>query len=192
MTLLPRPKLDAALAGLPRASLHGPWTRVVALKHLLGPSPDALYAKGAPAQGARYTPKGGMDSIYPASDPVTALTEVQAVFLHPPAPAFTIKTPPWTLIPVDVVTDVVDLCDPANRVALGMSFQELTQLARGGAPTGGVPAQSGGVGVRAAKLCRPRREVVAAVEEAPHRHPQAGERGRELRGQFGIVELARR
>lgn len=127
MTLLPRPQLDAALQGMTRGSVHGPWTRVVQLKHLTGPSPDPLYATGAAAVGARYTPVGGMDSIYMSSDPFTALIEVQAVFLHASAGPFTIKTPPWALFSVDgIVTEVVDLCNPSVQAALGTSSQELT------------------------------------------------------------------
>lgn len=127
MSLLPRPQLDAALLTLPRVSVHGRWTRTVEFKHLTGSAPQPLYAKGAPAVGARYTPVGGADSIYLSSDPFTALIEVQAVFLHKHAPPFTIKTPPWVLFAVDgVVTEVVDLCDASVQATLGTSFQELT------------------------------------------------------------------
>jgi hypothetical protein len=62
-----------------------------------------------------------------ASDAVTALLEATAVLQHANAPAFTLRTYPWTVFAVDsVVTDVLDLCDSNGWTSLGTSLQELT------------------------------------------------------------------
>lgn len=127
-------RLQAALPTLPRVTVHGLWTRVVALQHIAippgtpsGALRDPLWPGGAPIGGARFTPKGTFGSIYLASDPVTALMEVTSVFQHRYAPAFTIATPPWVLFGVDgVVTEILDLCDSRVWPLLDTSFQELT------------------------------------------------------------------
>lgn len=77
--------------------------------------------------GARFTPRGAFGSIYLASDPVTALLETTAVFQHSHAPAFTLRTYPWTVFAVDgVVANIVDLTDPNVWPSLGTNLQELT------------------------------------------------------------------
>ena len=92
-----------------------------------GSPPQPLWPGGAAVNGARFTPKGGFGSIYLASDPVTALKEVLAVFQHPHVPSFTMRTYPWTLFAVDgVLTEILDLSDSNNHVTLGTSLQELT------------------------------------------------------------------
>jgi RES domain-containing protein len=133
--MLPEEELRATLPGLPHITLHGPWTRVVGFHLLLGPPPGAptgtrsqpLWAGGPSIDGARFTPRGGARTLYLASDAHTALLEVQAVVQIAPGPAFTLRTQPWTLISVDgVLTDVLDLTEPAIQVALGTTLAELT------------------------------------------------------------------
>ena len=128
-------ELQQVLPTLPRAAVPGPWTRVLALRYAvipppgasLGASPDPLWAGGARNRGARFTPKGGFDSIYLATDPITALMEVSLVLQNPNALYFTMATPPWVIFAVDgVVTDTVDLCNPAIQSSLNTTFQELT------------------------------------------------------------------
>ena len=72
--------------------------------HLLqGPPPDSkgrpqpLWQGGPSRDGARFTPKGEFGSIYLASEPVTALKEVAALFddLNP------IRTQPWVVFAVE-------------------------------------------------------------------------------------------
>lgn len=123
------------LPTLPRISIQGPWSRAVGFHLLQGPPPGApplsppqpLWPNGPPRHGARFTPRGGFESAYLASDLVTALTEVGAVIQHPNAPPFNIATIPWTIIAVKgALTNIVDLTDTAIQNALGTSRQELT------------------------------------------------------------------
>lgn len=72
--------------------------------------------------GARFTPQGGFGCIYLASDAVTALREVSAVFGEG-----TLLTPPWTVFAVEgFLQRVLDLTDPAVQSRLGTSLAELT------------------------------------------------------------------
>jgi RES domain len=128
-------RLRAVLPRLPRITLHGPWSRAVGF-HLvtspppgapLGSSPQPLWPGGARLRGARFTPREGFDSLYLATDPITALTEVVAVFQAPAAAAVTLKSHPWVVITVEgVLHDVLDLTDPVVQRELGTSVQELT------------------------------------------------------------------
>lgn len=128
-------ELQKLLPSLPRISVPGPWTRVLAHKYTviappgspLGTLPDPLWSGGASKRGARFTPRGGFKSIYLATDPITALLEVSLVFQNPNAPAFTMATPPWVIFAVDgVVTETLDLCDASIQSALNTNLQELT------------------------------------------------------------------
>jgi hypothetical protein len=126
----PGSELLRKLPALPRVTATGPWSRAVAFHLLLGPPPGAppgppqpLWPGGPATNGARFTPRGTFDSLYLSSDPVTALQEVNAVFE-------TFGTPllyPWTVFGVNgVLTDVLDLTDPATQRQLGTNLQELT------------------------------------------------------------------
>ena len=107
-------QLQTVLPSLPRTRVHGLWTRAIGY-HLLqqappgaapGSPPEPLWPGGAPLIGARFTPRGAFASIYLASDAVTALLEVTAVVQHANAPAFTLRTFPWTVVAIDgVVAD---------------------------------------------------------------------------------------
>jgi hypothetical protein len=89
--------------------------------------------------GARFTPKGSFATTYLASDPITSLMEVEAIFKD----AAAIRTPPLTIFAVEGVLDrVLDLTGAEVQAALGTSLAELTgdwrfsqeQFLRGHAP----------------------------------------------------------
>lgn len=126
--------LEKVLASLPAISLTGPWTRVLGYHLLQGPPPGA--APGSPPQplwpggallGARFTPKGSFGTVYLASDPITALKEVVAIFVVPALPPATLRTPPWAVFAVDgFIESVLDLTDQTVLDALETSVSELT------------------------------------------------------------------
>jgi RES domain len=129
--VLPEAKLRLVLRRLPVASSHGPWVRTVGFHLLHGPPPGSpaasrpqpLWPGGAAALGARFTPKGSFGTIYLASDPITALLEVEAIFQG----TTSIRTPPLTIFAVEGVLDrVLDLTDIAVEHALGTSLAELS------------------------------------------------------------------
>jgi RES domain-containing protein len=130
--MLPLTELGAALAKAKLVAVHGPWSRVVAFRHLLGPppgmsgSPQPLWGGASRINGARFTPQCGFDSIYLASDPMTALAEVQAIIFLPNGPA-PVQTTPWTVLSVDgVVSRGLDLTDSATLAILGTNEQEIS------------------------------------------------------------------
>jgi len=66
-------------------------------------------------------------AAYLASDPLTALEEVGAIFDSPNTPPSTLRTPPWTVFAVDgVLEKVLDLTDLRVQNRLGTSTTELT------------------------------------------------------------------
>lgn len=125
-------KLTVALSKVKLIPVHGPWSRVVGYRHVLkapggakGP-PQPLWGGAARINGARFTPKGGFDSIYLAGEPVTALTEVQALVLVPGA-ALSLRTPPWALLAVDgIISNVLDLTDARTLKILVTTEQEMS------------------------------------------------------------------
>ncbi len=143
-------RLRRVLPTLPRITIHGLWSRAIGF-HLLnapppgaspGSSPQPLWPGGPASNGARFTPKGGFNSLYLADDPVTALHEVVSVFSHPHGPPITIRTSPWVVVAVDgVLSNIVDLTDSAVQRQLGTTTAELTgewaytQAVSGIAPT---------------------------------------------------------
>ena len=127
--------LESLLHGLPRISIQGPWSRAIGFHLLQGPppgepplsAPQPLWPRGVARRGARFTPRGGFESVYLASDPVTALTEVLAVIQHRNAPPFTNPTIPWAIVAVNgALTNILDLTDKTVQHTLGTSRQELT------------------------------------------------------------------
>ena len=128
-------RLRKVLPTLPRITIHGLWSRAIGF-HLLnapppgapaGTSPQPLWPGGPASNGARFTPKGGFNSLYLADDPVTALHEVVSVFSHPHGPSITIRTSPWVVVAVDgVLSNIVDLTDAAVQRQLGTTTAELT------------------------------------------------------------------
>ncbi len=125
-------ELAAALAGVKLVPVHGPWSRAVEYRHLLGSppglagAPQPLWGGAAKVAGARFTPQGSFDSIYLAHHPVTALVEVSALVTVPGGPA-PVWTPPWVVVAVDgILNHVLDLTDPVTLAALGTNPQEVT------------------------------------------------------------------
>jgi hypothetical protein len=72
--MLPLRQLATALANTTLVSAHGPWSRAIGYRYLLGPPPgltgppQPLWGGAAKLAGARFTPQGGFDSIYLAHD----------------------------------------------------------------------------------------------------------------------------
>jgi len=125
-------KLKTALSKVKLIAVHGPWSRVVGYRHVLRApggkkgAPQPLWGGAAAIKGARFTPKGGFDSVYLAWEPVTALLEVQALVVVPGG-TVPLRTAPWTLVTVDgIVSNVLDLTDAAILKALGTNVQEMT------------------------------------------------------------------
>ncbi len=130
--MLPLLQLAAALNRAALVSGHGPWSRAIGYRHLLGPPPSQtgppqpLWGGAARIAGARFTPVGGFDSIYLAHDPITAFIEVSALILLPGGPV-PVRSAPWVVISVDgIVNNLLDLTDPATLAALGTTAQEMT------------------------------------------------------------------
>ena len=90
--MLPLLQLAAALNRVGLTTAHGPWSRAIGYRHLLGPPPgqtgppQPLWGGAAKIAGARFTPIGSFDSIYLAHDPVTTFMEVSALILLPGGP----------------------------------------------------------------------------------------------------------
>jgi hypothetical protein len=130
--VLAEKELADELAVAPLISITGPWTRALEYRLLQGPppggtKPEPLWPGGPVSRGARFTPKGAFGSIYLASDPITALKEVEAIFVNPLGPPATIQTPPWTVFAVTgFLQDILDLTDPLMQSRLGTSISELT------------------------------------------------------------------
>ena len=131
--MLPEADLRAVLPDLPLISTGGPWTRVLGYHLLQGPPPGSggppqpLWPGGPVSTGARFNPKGSFAGIYLASDPITALKEVEAILNRTDLPPFTVQTLPWTVFAVKgVLEKILDLTDPQVQARLGTSFSELT------------------------------------------------------------------
>jgi hypothetical protein len=89
--------------------------------------PQPLWPGGPILNGARFNLKGSFGGVYLASDPVTALKEVDAVLNRTDLPPFTIQTPPWTVFAVKGIFEkILDLTDSQVQARLGTSFSELT------------------------------------------------------------------
>jgi len=130
--MLPLRQLAAALGTVKLASAQGPWSRAVGYQYLLRPPPgltgppQPLWGGAAKLAGARFTPKGGFDSIYLAQDPITAFIEVSALVMLPGGPA-PVRSAPWVIVSVDGrLSHLLDLTDPAMLTALGTTEQEMT------------------------------------------------------------------
>ncbi len=130
--MLPLLQLAAALQSAALVSAHGPWSRAIGYRHLLGPPPgqtgppQPLWGGAAKIAGARFTPQGGFDSIYLAHDPITAFIEVSALILLPGGPV-PVRSAPWVVITVDgIINNLLDLTDAATLAALGTTAQEMT------------------------------------------------------------------
>jgi RES domain-containing protein len=130
--MFPLRQLAAALANVQLTSAHGPWSRAIGYRYLLGPPPgltgppQPLWGGAAKLAGARFTPQGAFDSIYLAHDPITAFIEVSALVLLPGGPV-PVRSAPWVVVTVDgILNSLLDLTDPAILAALGTTEQETT------------------------------------------------------------------
>ena len=127
-------RLTDALATLPLSPQHGPWASVVALANLQTPPPGAapgsppqpLWPGGAPRSGGRFTPKGGAPAVYLASEPMTALAEVEAVFEDTGETWHYLDHRPYGVFCMNgIVPAILDLTEPVVCAALGTEEQEL-------------------------------------------------------------------
>jgi RES domain-containing protein len=130
--MLPFKQLFTALTNVKLVSAHGPWSRAIGYRYLLGPPPgltgppQPLWGGAAKLAGARFTPQGGFDSIYLAHDPITAFIEVSALVLLPSGPV-PVRTAPWVVVSVDgTLNNLLDLTDGTTLAALGTTAQEVT------------------------------------------------------------------
>ena len=130
--MFPSAQVAVALGAVKLASARGPWSRAVGYRHLLAPPTglrgpaQPLWGGAAKLVGARFTPKGSFESIYLASDPITAFVEVSALLLLPGGPV-PVRSAPWVIVSVDgMMNDLLDLTDLATLAALGTSEQEMT------------------------------------------------------------------
>ena len=130
--MLPSLQLAAALGTVRLVSAHGPWSRAIGYRHLLGPppghsgAPQPLWGGAAKIAGARFTPMGSFDSIYLSHDPITAFIEVSALVVLPGGPA-PVRSDPWVVVSVDgVLNNLLDLADAATLKVLGTTEQEMT------------------------------------------------------------------
>jgi RES domain-containing protein len=125
-------KLATALAKVKLIAVHGPWSRIIGLRHVLKApggkkgAPQPLWGGAAAIHGARFTPKGGFHSVYLAWEPLTALLEVQALVVMPGG-TVSLRTAPWAVVTVDgIVSNVLNLADASILKALGTNEQEMT------------------------------------------------------------------
>jgi RES domain-containing protein len=118
--------LTAALSKIKRVAVHGPWYRIVPFRYLITTPPTPLFAAGSKFSGARFTPPGSFDSLYMATDEITALAEVNALLIQPGGPVSIMKEPN-TILSVDgIITRVIDLTAPASQTMLSTNGQEMT------------------------------------------------------------------
>jgi RES domain len=130
--VLPESDLRRVVPALPLISEGGPWTRVLGYHLLQGPPPGSsgppqpLWPGGPILTGARFNLKGTFGGVYLASDPLTALKEVDAILGRQTLPSSTILTPPWTVFAVEGTLErLLDLTDLKVQARLGTSFPEL-------------------------------------------------------------------
>jgi len=124
--------LATALSTVKLIAVHGPWSRIVGFRHVLKApggkrgAPQPLWGGASKINGARFTPKGGFDSLYLAWEPNTALLEVQALVLMPGG-TVVLRTAPWVLVTVEgIVSNVLDLTNASILKTLGTNEQEMT------------------------------------------------------------------
>lgn len=101
-----------------------------------------LYGFGAPVNGQRFTPRGGMATLYFAEDLATAFDEVhpeQAIIRqHDPGLAQPVPPAGFAAIQYRLET-VLDVTDPAVQQALGTDPAELTAPWRQARNRGQIP-----------------------------------------------------
>jgi RES domain-containing protein len=140
--------LAAALVTLPAATFTGTLYRAIHLEALFGfhqpspyPVPRPLYSLGAPANGARFTPRSGMATLYMAEDAEAAFVEANQSYaaIRSQNPAGVGPMPPTVLVSARAhLTSVLDLAQGAIQGALGTNPRELAGSWRLTQPAGGM------------------------------------------------------
>src|SRR5437867_2983977 len=115
-------ELASALAALAGRPFEGVLYRAIFLEALFGfhqkppyPQPKPLYSLGAALRGARFTPRGGMATLYLAEDQETALAEahrIGAAIRRVRLSAAEPQRPAVLVSAVVRVDSVLDLSDP--------------------------------------------------------------------------------
>lgn len=136
--------LATALTKTPIAQWNQTLYRAVDLEALYGfhqitpyPTIRPLYSLGAPATGARFTPRGGPSSLYMAEDNATALDEATLTLatpnpnLHTPKVVFSAKI---------TLAAFLDLTQLPVQTMLGTSLAELSKSWRLPSSSGSLPA----------------------------------------------------
>lgn len=114
-------ELSAALAGLPALSESGVAYRIVHAKY----AASTLSSIGSLKFGGRYNPPQAFEALYLASNPVTALQEVNAV-VQTEDGLLGVKGPPRILLSVDYqLQAILDICHPENQSVLETNLSEL-------------------------------------------------------------------
>jgi RES domain-containing protein len=114
-------ELSAALAGLPVLSESGVAYRIVHAKY----AASTLSSIGSLKFGGRYNPPQAFEALYLASNPVTALQEVNAV-VQTEDGLLGVKGPPRILLSVDYqLQAILDICHPENQSVLETNLSEL-------------------------------------------------------------------
>lgn len=199
--MLPEADLPAALGRVLGASYAGVLFRAVHLEALYGfhrappyPHPQPLYSLGAPARGARFTPRGGPASLYLAEDTETALAEANQVNLairHQNLSAAPLIEPTVTLAVTVHLLSVLDLGDDAVRSVVATDVAELTGSWRLPPPAALPPTQALGAALFATGRSRPRSlrcsEELRTLRSLLNRARQSGDLWRDHRSLLIIV-----
>jgi RES domain-containing protein len=113
--------LARALAKLPTHSFKGTAYRIIPAQYHV----SALSGIGSLTRGGRYNPRGKLEALYLAEDPITALQEVEAVRLTS-AGLIAAKSSPKTLLSVEYELQVaLDLTTVETQTARGTTLEEL-------------------------------------------------------------------
>ncbi len=128
--MLPDLELQAALRDLAPAPFEGVLHRAALLEYLMNiaHTPQPLYSLGAPTSGARFTPKGGMATLYLAEHAETAYAEALQLSrtLARARPDVQVETKPIVLLSARVrVGAVLDVTEEEVQKHLGTTRSEL-------------------------------------------------------------------
>lgn len=127
--MLPEIDLPKIITNLPLRPYNRPCYRVVDFAILTGFNPMMpLYTLGPGYNGQRYTPKGGPNALYVAEDIMTAQAEYHRVdrIVLVADSTYLLLANPTVQLTIEVNLDrVLDLTDPTNQNALGVTTLEL-------------------------------------------------------------------
>lgn len=114
-------ELTQALASLPLQEEAGVAYRIIHAKY----ADSALSSIGSLKFGGRYNPPQAFEALYLASNPVTALQEVNAV-IQTEGGLLGVKGPPRILLSVDYnLQAILNICNPNTQSVLGTDLSEL-------------------------------------------------------------------